>query len=309
MSNSRYWGARKPAFDKIVLRNMIAPTQLLNVQRGSHEVALDLSPDQAVPLRSNRKLRVLLQPSTWTFYMFAHNDPRVSSVTSNKQFQTAVRYALDYRSLVRLAGRGAIQAPGLLPSTFLGALPQNKGIERDLARAESALAASGVGDQEVTLEYPRDVTINGVSLASMAEKAQASLQEAGIKVALSGSPIGTFLTRFRSGRMPFGLWAWIPDYPDPADYLVFAPGNLVALRVGWESGSDTAIETLAAKAHAAALTGARKALYQQFQVALNQRGPYFPLIQPTQVVVSTTDLKNTAFNAMYIIDVTRVAPT
>ena len=34
----------------------------VEVQRGSHEVALDLLPDKAVPLRSNQKLRVLCLP-------------------------------------------------------------------------------------------------------------------------------------------------------------------------------------------------------------------------------------------------------
>jgi len=35
---------------------------------------------------------------------------------------------------------------------------------------------------------------------------------------------------------------------------------------------------------------------------------YFLLLQPTQVFVSTKDLKNAAFNAQYQVDVTRVAP-
>ena len=52
----------------------------------------------------------------------------------------------------------------------------------------------------------------------------------------------------------------------------------------------------------------RKALYQKIQTQLNQRGPYFPLIQPTQVFVSTTDLNNAVFNATYAVDVTRVTP-
>ena len=49
--------------------------------------------------------------------------------------------------------------------------------------------------------------------------------------------------------MAFGLSLWGPDYPDPADYLAFTPGQLVGLRAGWPKGSDPAIEALAAKAH------------------------------------------------------------
>src|SRR5919197_1181618 len=36
--NTRYWGAKKAAFGTVVLRNMIAPTQLINIGRGKHEV-------------------------------------------------------------------------------------------------------------------------------------------------------------------------------------------------------------------------------------------------------------------------------
>ena len=35
----------------------------------------------------------------------------------------------------------------------------------------------------MTLEYPSDVTINGVSFATLAQKVQASLQAAGFKIA------------------------------------------------------------------------------------------------------------------------------
>ena len=42
--------------------------------------------------------------------------------------------------------------------------------------------------------------------------------------------------------MAFGLSLWGPDYPDPADYLAFTPGQLVGLRAGWPKGSDAAIE-------------------------------------------------------------------
>jgi len=180
-------------------------------------------------------------------------------------------------------------------------------VKQDVAKAKAALAASGVGSQQVTLEYPSDLTVNGVPFTSMAQKAQANLQAAGFHVTLSGAPTGTWLTKYRSGQMAFGLSLWGPDYPDPADYLVFGPGQLVGLRAGWPAGADPAIEKIANKALVSTVPVARAAVYRQFQNALNARGPYFPLIQPTQVFVATTDLKNALFNAVYQIDVTRTA--
>jgi peptide/nickel transport system substrate-binding protein len=306
--NTHYWSSKKAAFSSVVIRNMVAPTQLLNVQRGSHEIAIDLSADQAQTLQGNSKLKVSLQPSTWVFWLFANDDPSVSSVTSNPQFQQAVRYALDYKSIVGLAGPGAIQAPGIIPSMFLGALPQKDAIQQNLTKAKAALAASGVGSQQVTLGYPSDLTINGVPFTSLAQKVQANLQAAGFNIALSGTPTSSWLTDYRSGKMTFGLSLWGPDYPDPADYLAFTPGNLVGLRAGWPKGGDSAIEALASKALVTTAAAARKSLYEQIQTQLNERGPYFPLIQPTQVFVSTADLKGAVYNAEYDVDVTQVSP-
>jgi peptide/nickel transport system substrate-binding protein len=306
--STNYWGAKKPQFSSVVVRNMVAATQQLNVARGSHEVAIDLSADQANSLKSNKNLNVSLAPSTWIFFLYANDNPKISAVTSNKDYQSAIRYAIDYASLSSLAGPGAIQAPGVIPSMFLGSLPQSARVKTDLAKAKAALTASGDASQQVTLQYPSDLTINGVPFTSMAEKIQSSLQAAGFNVTLSGSPTSNFLDVYRSGKMALGLSLWGDDYPDPADYLVFTPGNLVGLRAGWPKGSDPSLEKLAAKAAVTTTPAARKAIYQQIQKALNQAGPFFPLIQPTQAFVSTKDLKGAAYNSVFQVDVTQVSP-
>jgi len=307
--NPKYWGAKKPAFSAVVIRNMVAPTQFVNIQRGTHEVAVDLSSNQAQSLKGKSNLKVSLQPSTQMFFALANDNPKVSAVTSNTDFQQAVRYALDYKTIVSVVGGpGSIQAPGVIPSMFLGALPQAAAVKQNLAKAKADLAASGVGQQTVTLEYPSDLTVNGVAFTTLAQKVQSSLQAAGFHIKLSGTPTTNWLTRYRSGKMPFGLSLWGPDYPDPADYLVFTPGQLVGLRAGWPKGSDRAIEALAAKALITVTPSARKSIFQRIQLELNKRGPFFPLMQPTQVFVATNDLSHAVYNAVYTVNVTEVSP-
>src|SRR4029079_10832133 len=104
-----------------------------------------------------------------------------------------------------------------------GALHASEPITQSVSRARPALQASGQASQSISLEYPSDLTINGVPFATLAQKVQSNLQGIGINVQLSGSPTGTWLTSYRSGKMAFGLSLWGPDYPDPADYLTFAP--------------------------------------------------------------------------------------
>ena len=302
------WGGHKAKWSSVVIRNMIAATQLINVQRGKHEVAIDLSSDQAQSLRGRSNLKVSLQPSTWVFWLFSNNNPDISKITSNKHFQQAVRYALDYRSIVGVAGPGAIQAPGIIPNMFLGSLPQKNRINQNVVKAKQELAASGIGSTKITLEFPSDLTINGVPFASLAQKVQANLQSVGFNVDLAGSTVGTWLQKYRDGKMAFGLSLWGPDYPDPLDYLAFLPGELVGTRAGWTKGSDPTIERLGAKARVTTSDKARATIYKQIQQRLNAVGPFVPLLQPTQVFVATNDLKNAVFNAEYLIDVTQASP-
>jgi peptide/nickel transport system substrate-binding protein len=190
---------------------------------------------------------------------------------------------------------------------FLGSLPRTEAVTQNLTRARAALQASGGGNRTITLEFPSDLTINGVPFASMAQRVQANLQAAGFRVELAGATVGTWLQKYRDGKMAFGLSLWGPDYPDPLDYLAFMPGELVGTRAGWPAGSDATIERMAATARVTTKAGARQTIYRQIQRRLNAAGPFIPLIQPVQVFVSTRDLKGAVFNAQYQVDVTQVA--
>jgi peptide/nickel transport system substrate-binding protein len=307
-ANPNYWGSKKPAFQSIVIRNMLAPAQLLNIRRGSHQIALDLSADQADTLERDRGLHVTRQASPWVFYAFANADPHVSQLTSDPSFKDAVRYALDYHGLVSVAGSGAIQAPGIVPSVIPGALPRQQAIRRNPEKARALLASAGLAGRHVTLEYPNDVTINGVPFATLAQKMQATLNGAGFDVSLDGSPLTTFQPKFRAGKIAFGVWTFTYDYPDPSNYFVFAPGGLIALHAGWTAGSDPPVQKLLAQARLTTAPAARGALWRQVQLGMNARSPFIPLIQPTQVFAATTDLAGAAFSVVYSVDLTQISP-
>ena len=237
--NPRYWGREKAAFRTVVIRNMIAPTQLINIQRGTHEIAIDLSADQAQTIKGNKRLNVRLLPSTWVFWLFANNNPQISAITSNKHFQQAVRYALDYHSIVSVAGPGAIQAPGIIPSMFLGSLPRKEAIKQDLTKAKAELAASGAGEQTVTLEYPSDLTINGVPFASLAQKVQSNLQAAGLQHRarrLDRRDVAAEVPRRQDGVRALALGPRLPRIR-PTTWRS-CPASSSALRAGWPKGSD-----------------------------------------------------------------------
>ena len=302
--NPRYWGPKKPAFNDVVIRNVNSAAQLLNIQRGSNEVSLDLSADQAKGL-STKNLNIQRTPSANVWFLFANSNPKVSTTSSNPHIQNAIRYALDYNGYVRVAGSGAARAAGVVPSMFLGAL-KSSAIKTNLAKAKAEVAASGIKSPKVKLEFPSDITSNGLSFGVMAQKVKSDLEAAGISVELAGSPVATSLNTYRAGTEELGLWYWGPDYPDPNDYLVFLPGQTVGLRAGWAAGSLPALEALGRKAGSTASPTTRAKLFQQIGTQLNAKSPFYPLVQPGQVVAASKNLTRTTFNVVYWIDVTAV---
>jgi peptide/nickel transport system substrate-binding protein len=188
----------------------------------------------------------------------------------------------------------------MIPSMFLGSLPQKDAIQQNLTKAKAALAASGVGNQQVTLEYPSDLTINGVPFTTMEQKVQANLQAAGFNVTLSGSPTSNWLTKYRDGKMAFGLA--VGTGLSGSRRLSFHAGAARRNPSGWRRRprSGTRLRALVPRA-----CGARRSTSRSER--LNQRG-FFPLMQPTQVFVATSDLKNAVYNATYSVDVTAVSP-
>ncbi|GAA1275561.1 ABC transporter substrate-binding protein [Sphaerisporangium rubeum] len=300
-ANPKYWGPDKPTYTKVVLRNVESATQKLNVQRGDSQVALDLSGDQIKTVGGD--YTKVQTASANVLFLLANQDTAVSKVTTNPKIVEAIRKGIDYQGLLELAGEGSVQAPGVIPTMLLGALTPDQAVTRDVEGAKAAVAASGVSSPSVTLEYPSDLTLQGLSFQPIAERIQANLKEVGITVDLAPAPVATALDNYRNGKEELGLWYWGPDYPDPTDYLVFLPGKTVGLRAGWKAGADKELEALGDKAATTIGDDARKPLYGEIQTRLNATGPFVPLIQPGQNIVTVPSVTGLEFHPVWTVDV------
>ncbi len=302
-ANPKYWGTT-PKYAKIIVRNVQANVQKLNVLKGQSQIAVDLSPAQAEGLGST--VQTVSGASPNVFFLFTNNSAAVSKITSNPDFQEAVRYGVDYDSLVNLAGSGAVQANGIIPTMFLGSLAAGTGVKRDVARAKAALAKSGLSNPTVKLSYPSDIQVNGLNFGDLAARVQANLKEVGITVTLAPASVQTALDTYRGGKEEMGLWEWGPDYPDPGDYLNFLPGQVVGKRANWLAGQDPELEALGKKAASTIDDATRVTQYTQIQKMMNQSGPIMPLIQPAQIVVAANSVKNVKSNALWLVDLSEL---
>ena len=301
-ANPTYWGP-KPKYGKIVIRNVQANVQKLDVLKGESQIAVDLSPTQAQGMSG---VQIVNGASPNLFFLLTNDNPKVSKITSNPKFQQAVRYGINYASLVQLAGKGAVQAAGIIPTMFLGSLPAGSGPAYDLAKAKAALAASGVGHPTLNLVYPSDIQVNGLNFGDLAARIQQDLQQVGITVKLQGQSIQVALNSYRGGQEQIGLWYWGPDFPDPSDYLNFLPGALVGLRAGWAKGADPALEKMGTTAAGTTDKATRQSLYQQIQRSMNTASPFMPLIQPAQILIGANSVKNLKSNALWLVDLSEL---
>jgi peptide/nickel transport system substrate-binding protein len=304
-ANPNYWGP-KPAFGRVVLRDMEAATQLLNVQRGTDEIALDLSSQQATTLSRDASVQVHVSASPNLFSLQANASATVSPTTANADIQKAIRLGLNYAGMVATAGPGAIQAAGLIPVQFLGGLPTSQAVKTNVAKAQALVKASGISNPHATLTYPSDISVNGLSFATLAQRQQADLGAIGIKIAIQAVPVATFLPAYSAGKYQLIESYWGPDYPDPNDYLVFLPGGSVSARLNWKSSANPALVALGAKAGSTANNSVRKQLFVEIQQKLDQSSPYFPLVQPAQAIVGSSNLTGLALNPSWLLNVAEV---
>ena len=299
VANPKYWG-EKPKYDKIVIRNTLPQVQLLDVQKGVAQIAMDLSPKQTTGLSG---LKVIGGVSTTVWFLLVNSDSKVSSFTSDPNFQQAVRLGVNYADLVKFAGTGTIQAAGIIPNAFLGALKAADAVKRDITAAKAALAKSSYKGEAIPLSYWGGGAWEGILFDDFAAKVQAQLKEVGINITLAPASIGDALSTYRAGSEAMGLWFWGPDWPDSSNYSQnFSPGNKVGLRAGWAADANPVVTNLVNSVAVEPSAAKRLADYRNYQLELNKNSPFVPLIQSPVVRVAAKSVKGLAANPIWEIN-------
>jgi len=310
--NPNFWGS--PArLERIVMRNVPDPvTQALQVVRGDLDMASTIGPDQIPALRRAPNVVVQTSPAATTFYVLMNNASDIGGPLSNPKVQQAVRYALDYDGIMRIAGPGAVRLAGVIPTLLPGSLPASAAPKTDQDRARSLLRESGLGTVSGTFSYSSDAIQFGIPTALLAQKIQSDLAAVGIQLKLDGLPNVTALTLYRGGKDQFGVWGWAADYPDATDFLVYAPGRVVGKRAGWLPSASPEAAKLAALADATEAEvddKKRVGMLQQFERTLAQIGPYVPLFQPSIPYAFRSNVQEVTYNSVWATDLYPVRKT
>lgn len=310
--NPLFWGS-PASLERVIIRNVPDPvTQALQVIRGDLDLASNIGPDQIPPLRRVPSVVVKTSPAATTFYVLMNNNPAVGGPFANLKVQQAVRYALDYDGIMKIAGQGAVRLAGVIPTLLPGSLPSTAAPRTDRERAKLLLRESGLGTVQGKFSYSSDAIQFGIPTALLAQKIQADLAAVGIDLTLDGLPTATSLTLYRSGKDQFGVWGWAADYPDATDFLVWAPGRVVGKRAGWlptASPDAEKLGVLADTAEAEVDEKKRIMLLQQYEGTLAQIGPYVPLFQPAIPYAFRANVQGVSYNSVWAIDLYAIRKT
>lgn len=303
--NPEYNGDYAPSFDRIVIRNVTeSATQLINLQGGDSNLAVDLNGDQVAGLGED--FTVTSTPSAQTIFLLVNQNEEVGGITANPKFAEAVRYALNYEEILKLAGEGSEQATGVIPPMFVGAL--ESGVSQDTDRAKAALEESGYDGETVSLQFPSDNPVGGVEFTPVAERVQAQLKSVGISAELAPAPFATEIEPYVNGKEAFSMWYWGPDFADSSSFLPFGPGKKVGLRAGWEGDDAPDIADLVAAAEDATSVEEREQAMHEYATAMQEEGPFVPLIVPGLNLASDKTVTNVQNNTNWTLDIPLLQP-
>lgn len=143
----------------------------------------------------------------------------------------------------------------------------------------------------ITLWYNSDGHY-GDTEPAVAQVIKSSLEATGkLTVNLKSEPWATYTDDFGSGRLPFFLLGWYPDYFDSDDYVSPFLSTSGAQSLG-SNYNDTQMNSWLSQEAAAADAATRTSVFQQIQGKLATDVPYIPLWQGNAHIVYKTSVSN-----------------
>jgi peptide/nickel transport system substrate-binding protein len=298
--NPYYWGPR-PSLTQIIFQGVPnSASQQLEIDRGTVDIAANISTDGAASLRHDSNVTVITGNTLDLIYLAMTTNSTISQPLGHGKVRQAIRAAVDYRGIIRgLLGGNGIQAGSMIPLGMLGndrATNNRLRPHTNLTLARRLLTRAGYPHGfSVTLAYPAGVTFDGVAYDLLAPEVASDLGGVGIRVTLDPMAIGVFIPAFRSGKEALALLYWRPDYPDPNNNAtVFSTGGVLARDFGYTW--DAAMTALVTRADQTSDRARRAALYRQVQQIWLSEGPWVPIEQPKGIVVVHRGVLNYHFS-------------
>jgi peptide/nickel transport system substrate-binding protein len=308
VKNVNYWGAA-PYYDKITVKSIPdSSTQVMMLQKGDIDIAINVDVEQAKTLVNVPGLTVKDAQSLTMSFLLMNRDPAVGGPVADPQVQKAIRLALDYRSIQAIAGPGMTTPVAPFPAGLYGSLPSRDVSNfQDVEKAKGLMAEAGYADGFTTDFYVPTSIVSGVELLMLAQKIQNDLKAIGINTNIIPEDVLISLETYRTGQQSLGLWYWNPDYPDNNSQLAFLPGQKVGLRANWTAEMYPQLAALADKAAVETDEAERAKLFAEIQNMMSEESAFTCLLQHTSPYAIKSSLKNADYLGQYIFDLKKIS--
>ena len=300
VANPNFWG-KKPAYDQIVFRNVKPEIARLDVQSGQARSRSERRRPTR-PTRSAAARRSTRRRAPRADYLQANANPSVSDLASGTA--TSGRRSAT-RSTTRTSSTspvGAVQACGVVPRQFLGALPAARALQ-NLGEGQ-VRARRGRRLEPVPLRSSSRPTSRSRGCRSRRWRRRSSpdLKNIGLDVTLQGAPLATWLPRWMKGIQQLNQGALAALYPDPNMTEAYLPTGYRGAYAGYKPTDAPQLTKLGLQAQQEVNPAKRAALYRRLQVVLNNDSPFIPQFQPSEVIAAASSVGNVTVNPAFIID-------
>ncbi|MEN6571680.1 MAG: ABC transporter substrate-binding protein [Anaerolineaceae bacterium] len=303
--NMDYWGGwpekdGKP-IDKVVIKFVTEPaTQRLMLEKGDVDIAMNISVDDLAAVSKTAGLTLVEQPSLMGTYIRFNV---TKAPLDNVKVREAIRYALDYKSVidkimlghaVEMQGPAAIGLPGHNDNLPI--------FQQDMAKAKALMAESGV-KTPITLEYVYETGQEDRRMVG--ELLQSNLKEIGIDLQIHTLPWESIWGRVsaedKSQTPDLTANGWWPDYADVQDYLYpmyhSSQWPPTSLNIGFYGNPE--VDKLLDQALAEQNDAARNTLYEKAQELIVNDVASIDLYQKTMTIMMHDWVKGFVYNPIY----------
>jgi peptide/nickel transport system substrate-binding protein len=271
---------------RIIILHVKDPSaQLLMLQKGDADVALDLTPDQLKDVAKDPDVHIASSGQGTSMYLAMNTTVPPFAKIPVRQ---AIKWAIDYEAIAKnITPNIWVVSQAFLPKGLPGALTDTP-FHKDVAKAKALLTEAGYPDGfEITLDH-----ISSTPSSDIAQAIQADLGAIGIKVTLSGGEQKQVITKTRARQHQMALLSWGTDYFDPnsnAQAWCANPDDSDASKLkilAWRSHFADPELTAMVDAASKELDGEKRLeMYAKMQRICQDRAPFAWLLQRVATAV------------------------
>ncbi len=292
--NENYWG-EGPFLDKMIFRSIPDNSaRLLELQSGTIDMMIGVSPDDAQIVTDDPNLDLYLRPSMNVGYLAMN---MMKEPFDNVKVRRALNYAVDKQSIIDAFYAGLAEtAKNPMPPSLWGYNDDVEEYEYNPEKAKELLAEAGYPDGFETTLWAMPVARPYMPQPKeIATALQQQFAAVGVKAEIVTMDWATYLEKGEKGEHDTYLLGWTGDNGDPDNFIyvlldkdnanIGSAGNVAFYK------SDELHDILVA-AQQEPIQAERAKMYKEAQVIIHNDAPWVPLVHSTPPIAARKAVKN-----------------